>query len=92
MGTSDCALFFFETQDIVPAGKEDTPLKRPCQMRGKVRPDQALQFFLFVFHLLIAVVVTPVPDRHWPPCAEIPVFTRIRFVANPKMTGPGLVK
>jgi len=32
MGTSDCALFFFKTQDIVPAGTEDTLVKRPCQI------------------------------------------------------------
>jgi hypothetical protein len=32
MGTSDCALFFFRTQDIVPAGTKDTPVKPACQM------------------------------------------------------------
>jgi hypothetical protein len=52
MGTSNCALFFFKAQDIVPEGTEDTPVKPPCQMIVIAVIYHYLILFSFVFNSL----------------------------------------
>jgi hypothetical protein len=44
------------------------------------------------YQSLMINAAEPAPGRNELATAEIPVFAHIRFVANPKLTGPGLVK
>jgi hypothetical protein len=92
MGTSDCALLFFKTQDVVPEGKEDTPLNPLCQMPYKpgFRCLNTV-FILYIQYLMFIIKFTKLcrPDQL---AAEIRLCIGIRFVANMNMARPVLMK